>query len=211
MLFIFDLGNVVIKIDHQKIIDYWQNVIGDNAFDIVNGFKPDEQYGRYEKGEIDSVEYWKHFLDVYNCDLSFDEFNYGWCALYGGYMPGILEIIEKLREKNRVIALTNTNKLHINVWERMYPEVLDVFDKVYLSSSIGFRKPDRECFEYVLKMEECSLDNVIFFDDTLEHVNGARNIGIKGVHVEDEKTVRTFLEEMKKYNKKIQKGESWKS
>ncbi|MFC1891468.1 HAD-IA family hydrolase [Thermodesulfobacteriota bacterium] len=193
MIFIFDLGNVVVKIDQQKIIDYWKTVIGDSACDAVNGFEVDEEYEKYEKGQIDSVEYWKHFCKVCNCKLGFDDFNYGWCALYGGYMPGILETINALSEKNRVIALTNTNNLHVNVWVRLYPEICDIFDKVYLSSEIGFRKPEKGCFEYVLKMENGSPDEVIFFDDNLENVSGAESLGIRGVHVQNDDTVRKYL------------------
>jgi putative hydrolase of the HAD superfamily len=193
MIFVFDLGNVVIRLDYQKIIDCWQTVIGETARDVVNGFKVDEEYEKFEKGQMDSIDYWKHFCSVHKCDLDFDEFNYGWCALYDGYMPGILESIKTLSENNRVVVLTNTNKLHVNVWARMYPEIFDIFDKVYLSSEIGLRKPEKECFEHILKNENGSPDSVIFFDDTLEHVLGAKNVGINGVHVKNEETVKKYL------------------
>ena len=81
--------------------------------------------------------------------------------------------------------LSNTNEIHIS----SLPDELekqgglrninDLFEKVYLSYEVGCRKPDQEIFELVLKDAELKPSETLFIDDSIQHVEGAKKVGIR--------------------------------
>ena len=56
---------------------------------------------------------------------------------------------------------------------------LKMFDYVFLSFEIGLRKPDREIYEYVLKSIQTTPNNVLFIDDYINNIQGAKECGIQ--------------------------------
>ena len=55
--------------------------------------------------------------------------------------------------------------------------------EVYVSSTIGLRKPEAEAYDYVVRAIGVSADRIVFFDDSLENIEGARARGLQAVHV----------------------------
>ena len=49
-----------------------------------------------------------------------------------------------------------------------------------MSSTIGLRKPEAEAYDYVVRAIGVSADHIVFFDDSLENIEGARAPGIAG-------------------------------
>jgi HAD superfamily hydrolase (TIGR01509 family) len=45
-----------------------------------------------------------------------------------------------------------------------------------VSSTIGLRKPVAEAYDYVVRAIGVSADRIVFFDDTLENIEGARAV-----------------------------------
>ncbi len=113
-----------------------------------------------------------------NNKLSYLEFTNGWNSIYEDIIPGIENLLKKLKSNFKIIGLTNTNEIHYPVWEKKYKNVLKLFDKIYSSHLLGMRKPDKEIFDYILKENNFKKEEVIFFDDTKENVEKAELIGI---------------------------------
>jgi len=61
--------------------------------------------------------------------------------------------------------------------------VLRRFRKVFVSFELGRRKPERAAFEAIAAVIGVPLDRILFFDDTLANVEGARSIGMAAVLV----------------------------
>ena len=62
-------------------------------------------------------------------------------------------------------------------------EFISLFNKVYFSHKIGCRKPDKKAFEIILEENNLNPNNVLFVDDSLQHIEGAKNLGIKTHHL----------------------------
>jgi putative hydrolase of the HAD superfamily len=54
---------------------------------------------------------------------------------------------------------------------------------MFLSSTIGLRKPDAEAFDHVVKAIGVPASRIVFFDDLAENIEGARARGLTTVHV----------------------------
>jgi len=94
----------------------------------------------------------------------------------------------------QLVALTNTNELHCKVWPRKYSETIKLFNKLFISSELGVRKPEERAFMHVL--EYCGVDpqGSLFFDDRIENVSKAIELGIHGVQVSNPSDITDELQ-----------------
>jgi len=57
----------------------------------------------------------------------------------------------------------------------------DIFEKMYLSHIIHLRKPNAEIFEYVIGNSSLNKSETFFIDDSIQHVEAARKVGIESI------------------------------
>jgi putative hydrolase of the HAD superfamily len=74
-----------------------------------------------------------------------------------------------------------------------YPGVVAAFDRAFMSSELGLRKPERAAFEAIAEAIGISSSAMLFFDDTVENVEGARLAGLQAVHVRTPLDVKRAL------------------
>ena len=65
-----------------------------------------------------------------------------------------------------------------NISPASYAGVLGHFREIFLSSSIGLRKPDAEAYDHVVKAIGVPAERIVFFDDLAENIEGARALGL---------------------------------
>jgi putative hydrolase of the HAD superfamily len=75
--------------------------------------------------------------------------------------------------------MKNIKAIHISEFERIlgskkYNEFYNLFDKVYYSHKIGFRKPHAEAFRLILNENKLSAHEVFFIDDSPQHIEGTK-------------------------------------
>ncbi len=59
-----------------------------------------------------------------------------------------------------------------------------LFHGAYYSCEIGLRKPDASAFHHVLERHSADPSRTLFIDDSIQHVHGARNAGLKAEHLD---------------------------
>lgn len=69
-----------------------------------------------------------------------------------------------------------------------------MFDSIFVSSEMGFRKPDREAYAEVARSLGVEAPCILFFDDSEANVGGAIGAGLQAVHVTSADEVRHALE-----------------
>jgi putative hydrolase of the HAD superfamily len=72
--------------------------------------------------------------------------------------------------------------------------VLGRFREIFLSSSIGLRKPDAEAYDHVVSAIGVPAERIVFFDDLAENIGAARERGLVAVHVTSPDDVARALE-----------------
>ena len=93
-------------------------------------------------------------------------------------------------------ALTNSNPTHQHIWSTRFAAVLALFHTVFVSSELGTRKPDPGAFRVVAAAIGVQLPRIVFFDDSLENVEGARAMGLRAVHVRTIADIEGSLQEI---------------
>jgi putative hydrolase of the HAD superfamily len=195
-LAIFDLGNVVFDAQFNRAYAAWAERISHPVGTFHDALLVSDEHWDFERGLLSPQQFYAHFCDVSGVQMSFDDFRAGWCAIYGELIPQTLEGITRLKPHMPVVALTNTNALHCEYWQPRYRDALALFDTVYISNEIGLRKPDPECFTYVLQRHAVRPEETIFFDDNRANIAAAQSLGIAAFPVRDPEAVPRALREL---------------
>jgi putative hydrolase of the HAD superfamily len=180
---LFDLGRVVIDIDFSQALSCWARHALCAPEDIAARFVRDEAYRRHELGTISDADYFASLRRALGIGISDAAFLEGWNAVFAGEMPDIAALLARAGRQLPLYAFSNTNRPHVAHFSQAYADVLGHFKTVFLSSSMGLRKPDREAFEHVVKAIGVPPSRIVFFDDLAENIEGARSCGLITVHV----------------------------
>ena len=180
---LFDLGRVVIDIDFNRAFSRWAGHARCDQKLIRDRFRHDIAYKRHERGEIDSQEFFANLRASLGIDISDAQLLDGWNSILVGEMPGVSELLAKAAGSFPLYAFTNSNREHEQYWSKQFSGILSNFKEVYVSSTIGLRKPEAEAYDYVVRAIGVSAGRIVFFDDTLENIEGARARGLHAVHV----------------------------
>ena len=109
-------------------------------------------------------------------------------------------LIRKLALKYNVFLLSNTNEIHLTHINKYLFDTYGIttinslFKKAYFSHEIGFRKPNPEIFEFVLNENNLNPSETLFVDDSIEHIQSAKQLGINTKHLVDETLTHFFNE-----------------
>jgi glucose-1-phosphatase len=180
---LFDLGRVVINIDFGKALACWAGHAGCEPSDLAARFAPDESYRHHEIGRLSDAEYFAALRSSLRIGISDEQFLEGWNAIFAGEMPDIANQLARAGKHLPLYAFSNTNRPHVEYFSSAYADVLKHFREVFLSSSIGLRKPDPAAYDHVVKAIGVPASRIVFFDDVAENVAGARAVGLHAVQV----------------------------
>ena len=105
-----------------------------------------------------------------------------------------VQLLKAVKQHYNVFLLSNTNSIHISefknqIGENRYLDFYKSFDKVYYSHEIGFRKPNKESFQIILDENNLNPKEVFFIDDSPQHIEGAKKLGIQTYHLQDNEEI----------------------
>jgi len=193
---LFDLGGVVIGFDFGRAFRLWALRAGCDPATLEERFSLDDAYERHERGEIPASAYFTALRQSLRIELSDEEFIEGWNDVYLGLVPGIDDLLSIARQRLPLFAFTNSNPTHKSTWERLYASDLEPFETIFVSSDLGYRKPEPEAFNLVTRNMRFDPSEVLFFDDSPDNVEGARSVGMQAVVVHSSADVRRALSQV---------------
>ena len=180
---LFDLGRVVLDIDFDKAVVCWAGHAGCEAGDIVRRFVRAEAYHHHEMGKLSDAGYFESLRGALGIDISDAQFLEGWNAIFAGEMPDIAPLLARAAKRLPLYAFSNTNNAHVEYFSVVHADLLGHFREMFLSSTIGMRKPDAAAYDHVVRAIGVPAQRIVFFDDLAENIEGARACGLTAVHV----------------------------
>ncbi|MEH2570234.1 HAD family hydrolase [Bradyrhizobium sp. AZCC 2289] len=180
---LFDLGRVVLDIDFGKALACWAGHAGRAPADLAARFVREASYRDHEVGKIEDAAYFQSLRDALGIGISDAQFLEGWNAIFAGEMPGIAPLLKRAAAHLPLYAFSNTNRPHVEHFSKAYADVLGHFREVFLSSTIGLRKPDAAAYDHVVRAIGVPAERIVFFDDVAANIEGARARGLVAVHV----------------------------
>jgi len=193
---IFDLGNVVFDVSFERVFQSWALASGHDARVLEQKFLFDAFIDAFERGEISDAEFRVEISKRLHLNLRDDAFDAGWCDLYLAMRRGMDELLMELKQRYRLVALTNTNRIHARVWTKKYSDSLKIFDRIFSSHEMNARKPEAKAYQDVIRYLELRPQEAIFLDDAAVNIEGAAVCGLSTIHVHSHAQMLVDLREM---------------
>jgi glucose-1-phosphatase len=190
---LFDLGQVVLNIDFSKAVACWAAHAGRAPADITARFVRDKAFFDHETGKISDAEYFESLRRSLGVGLSDAQLLEGWNAIFSGEMPDIATMLPRAARHVPLYAFSNTNRPHVDYFSIAHADLLGHFRELYLSSTIGLRKPDAAAYDHVVRSIGVPASRIVFFDDLAENVEGARARGLQAIEVRSSDDVAAAL------------------
>ena len=117
MLYIFDLGNVIVDIDFNRVLGAWSNFSRVPLATLKQSFTMGEAFHQHERGEISDEVFAEKLCHEMALPLSYEQFSHGWQAVFVGIRPEVIAIMHKLRRRGpRGVVLSNPKLWHTTFW-----------------------------------------------------------------------------------------------
>jgi putative hydrolase of the HAD superfamily len=177
---LFDLGGVIVDLDYKKTANAFENIGLQNAEKAYSQFNQTDLFNLFETGHISSEEFLAEIQNEITNQVNLSEITKAWNSMIIGFQHSKLEKIKKLSEQVPCYLLSNTNEIHLNYIEHLLQEMgfkhfLNIFESCYFSHQIGKRKPHKETFEWVLNQMNYDAQDVLFIEDSPQHIEGAKS------------------------------------
>ena len=193
---ILDFGGVLLDLDYMRTQNIFINLGCKNFESIYSQAQQTEIFNLFDKGKITETDFFSELQRLAQLEkINPNEIKAAWDAMLVGFPEENYLLLKELKKKYRVFLLSNTNETHITAFEKLVEKTCPVkefenlFEKVYYSCRIHLRKPDAACFLHVLNDSKLKLEETIFIDDSMQHIEGAKKVGITTHFLE--KNVRT--------------------
>jgi len=187
--FLFDLGNTVIKLAYERVLENICKDASASRDELVELFEKPGSYRDLERGAITFAEFYDFLCDRAGYRGSPAEFRRIWSDFFDGPIPGIEELLERVRERYRVAFLSNSNEVHAEVIPRQYAALFRKDDRFIFSHRFQCAKPDPELFQRALEVIGALPQQTVFVDDLLENVLAARALGLRAFQFHDSATL----------------------
>jgi glucose-1-phosphatase len=190
---LFDLGRVIFDIDFNHAFTTWAGYASCDPAQLKARYSHDVAYKSHEVGNINSSDYFQSLRNSLGININDSQFLEGWNSIFLDEMEEIAVHLTSAGKALPLYAFSNSNAAHETYWSQRYAKTLSHFTTIFVSSTIKLRKPDADAFHFVAKEIGVAPKDVLFFDDSLENVEGAHRVGMQAVQVISHQTVPQTL------------------
>ncbi len=183
---IFDLGNVLVDLDHINAAKRVAKFSEKSPQEIFNLFFDSELTGLFEEGRISPQEFFLKMKETINLRLEYDEFVPIWNEIFflSEKNRNVYNLTKSLRSNYKLALLSNINILHFDYIKIFFP-VFGAFHYIVTSYETGLRKPHPLIYQKTLEILNVSAENTFYTDDRSELIEKAKNLGIRSFTFQD--------------------------
>lgn len=190
---VFDLGRVLIDIQPARCLAHWARHANVPVGRLEREFVHDAPYEQFERGEIGFRDYATHLRTTLALHLDDHTLETGWNALLGDALPQADAAIAAAAARFPSFVFSNSNVVHESVWRHTHAELLAPLQHVFVSSSLGMRKPEARAYRGVAAAIGLAPAQILFFDDLAENVAAGRAVGYQAVQVRGPRDILDLL------------------
>lgn len=192
---ILDLGGVLLNISFEATEKAFESIGVTNFHQYFSQYKASPLFEQLETGVVSEQEFFTYFRKETGLDVDDEAITTAWNAMLLDFPPERIEWLRSLENRYRVFLFSNTNSIHHEAFQLKfsaeYPgKPFDLhFEKAYYSHLLGKRKPYVEAFEALIRDADINPATTIFIDDTKTNIEGANQVGMKGIFLTNGETV----------------------
>jgi len=176
---VFDLFGVLVSSGLESALDGLVAELRRSPEQISEAYEAAEP--EFDRGEIDQEEFWVRILAALEVTMDWRILN---SIVIDSYriLPNGLALLDEVREQsNPVVLMTNTRLAWLDELDRKW-SLLDKFDRLFISSEFGARKPESGLYEAVEHDLGINGESLLLIDDTSENIEVAAARGWRSLH-----------------------------
>ena len=190
---LFDLGNVLVQFSHTRMVRQVASCLGCSDEALKGLFFRDGLLWQYERGLIDTEALHRELCAWAGRQVPLDQLVRAASDIFWPNPPMESLALELLARDVPIVVVSNTCPIHVAWIEEHFPFFRKLARRV-LSFEVGAAKPERTMFEAALRrLGDPSPSEVLYFDDTVEHVEAARKLGIQAHRYTDPEGARAII------------------
>lgn len=198
---ILDLGGVLVDIEPKETYAAFKRIFLPNVLVDVNWHDLPEVVVAMETGQWSKNKFKKTMLQSCKPGVSASQMIDAWCAMLLEFRALRVTMVQDLAEKYNVYLLSNTNIYHVSYFEkeflnRFHFSIKELFKKVYYSNEIGYRKPDKRAFEYILNDSDILAVETVLVDDNALNCDIAKQMGMQTINVPEESGLEAVIKQL---------------
>ena len=188
---VFDLGGVIAAHDNALLFEtIARHCTAPDALARIRDAVADRDLGT---GRIPVRAIHRRLQETLGLTAGWDAFARLWCS-HLGLDTAMLDYVEALARRQRVLLFSNTNAEHWDCLVRLSNGRLARFE-AYLSHEIGQVKPDAEAFRTVAARAGIAPSRCLFIDDRQDNIDGARATGFEALLFTGQGNLAAYLAE----------------
>ena len=180
---VFDFGCVLVDLDKERCVRAWHEIGAGAIAQYVDECRQEDLFHELETGHITIEAFCAEVRRrATGCEATDAQIVWAWQQLLLGVPDRRVQLLRRLRERYRLLLLSNTNAIH---WEQCQYALTGCFERVFLSYEMGLVKPDRRIFEQMIREADTDVAHTLFIDDSAANCQSANALGIRTLHVGD--------------------------
>jgi glucose-1-phosphatase len=177
---VFDLGGVLAEF--SGVLTMRELAAIDSDDELWRRWLECEWVRRFERGRCSAEEFAAGVVADWQLAISGEEFLETFAGWVQEPYEGAEQLVADTAERVTVAMLSNMNSVHWDLAVSGWP-LVGHFDHVFTSFQLGLIKPDAEVFEHVVATLAIEPGRILFLDDNLINVEGARAAGLQAERV----------------------------
>jgi putative hydrolase of the HAD superfamily len=182
---IFDMGGVLYNIDYNLTADAFKALGFTNFEEMYSQFTADDVFEKLETGQITEEEFYKTIQQKSSVAITELQIQNAWNAMLLGFRTAAIEHLKAIKDDYRIFLLSNTNAIHLKKvyehYETLNQEIRydTLFEQAWYSNKIGYRKPNKDIYEFILNEAGLNAIETLFIDDSFNNIETAKALGIQ--------------------------------
>ena len=175
------MSGVLLDFDTDKLRQNVADATGHDKSYIESVWR-NEKYHLSELGQVTSEEFYEYFSHEIRLSWSYERFIEEWSVICDENTRGMKLFNELKQNGYKVYILSNLAEYHKLAVEYRFQDFWKISDANFLSYQMGMLKPDHKIYHSVCSQIEKLPEDCFFFDDSLENINAAKEVGISAYH-----------------------------
>jgi putative hydrolase of the HAD superfamily len=191
-LVMFDMGGVTVDVESDRLVEQVAQLLGRTFDDVQQAVYHQELLLPFELGKITPKAYYEGLCKALPLSWPYERFVTAWNDIFREN-PDVTRLMHRLTKRHTLIALTNTNALHLDYLRTAIPSLSIIQDWV-ASCDVGVRKPDPQIYFLALKRAGMLPRQAVYVDDRPEMVEAGRSIGLTAVRFQNAQQLEEDLQ-----------------
>jgi len=192
-LILFDINGVFLTLEDDPFVEKFAKKYGLTKVefqDVYDRFTISAEYDN-----ISSEKAWQDLLDYFhireNARSAFES-----AMKLKKVIPGMFELLAKVKEKRKVAYLTNYYPLAWEYCNKKW-DLEEKFDGGIVSFQVKARKPEEKGFKIILQQFNLKPEEILFIDDGLKNVKAAQLLGMQAIHFQNKQQLEKQLKKLR--------------